>query len=62
MNRTTAVYAKYDPNFLKEAKAVLTKVFREVEAEAKLWRADHLRTKTGNDPVTVIKRVKRKAV
>lgn len=60
MNRTTAVYAKYDPNFLKEAKAMLTKIFREVEAEAKLWRADHLRTKTGNNPVAVIKRGKEK--
>lgn len=45
MNRTTAVYAKYDPAYLAKAAQVLTTVFAEVLTHAEQWAADHLRTK-----------------
>jgi hypothetical protein len=61
MSRTTEVYAKYDPSYLREAKAVLTTVFEEVFRYAELWAADHLRTKVGNGPVIVIDRNNKKA-
>jgi integrase len=54
MNRTTEVYAKYDPSYLREAKAALTTIFAEVETHAESWAADHRRTKVGNGPVIVV--------
>lgn len=45
MNRTTAVYAKYDPAYLANAAQVLTTVFSEVLTHAEQWAADHMRTK-----------------
>lgn len=61
MNRTTEVYAKYDPAYLKEAKAALTTIFEEVSEHANRWRADHLRTKVGNNGVIVVARDGRNA-
>jgi len=55
-NRTTAVYAKYDPAYLREAIAVLSTIWGEIIAESDQWHADHLRTKEGNNPVSVIDR------
>lgn len=43
-SKTTEVYAKYDPTYLAKAKAALTTIFEEVQAEASQWLADHLRT------------------
>lgn len=56
MNRTTEVYAKYDPSYLREAKAALTTIFTQVQQHADSWRADHLRTKLGNRAIIVIAR------
>jgi hypothetical protein len=56
MNRTSEVYAKYDPNYLAEARDVLTKVFREVLAYRRRWLADHRRTKVGNNRLEVVER------
>ena len=61
MNRTTEVYAKYDPAYLREAKAVLTTIFDEVARHAETWAADHRRTKLGNGPTIVIDRNAEKA-
>lgn len=60
MNRTTEVYAKYDPSYLREAKAALTTIFTEVQAHAESWAADHQRTKVGNGPVIVVARTQEK--
>lgn len=54
MNRTTAVYAKYDPAYLAKAKATLTAIFGEVLRAAESWAADHSRTKIGNGKTIVI--------
>lgn len=54
MSRITEVYAKYDPSYLREAKAVLTTIFLEVQNHAESWSADHRRTKVGNGPVIVV--------
>lgn len=42
---TSRHYLHYDPEDSPEAVAVLTKFFKEVEREATLWLADHMRTK-----------------
>eukprot|EP00456_Euglypha_rotunda_P037839 TRINITY_DN29059_c0_g1_i1.p1 TRINITY_DN29059_c0_g1~~TRINITY_DN29059_c0_g1_i1.p1 ORF type:complete len:152 (+),score=10.67 TRINITY_DN29059_c0_g1_i1:83-538(+) len=55
-NRTTAVYAKYDPAYLREATAMLSKIWGEIRAAADQWLADHMRTKEGNGNTTVIDR------
>ena len=56
MNRTTEVYAKYDPAYLGKAKAVLTTIFEEVLRCSESWAADHRRTKTGNGKSIVVAR------
>lgn len=61
MNRTTEVYAKYDPAYLREAKTVLTSIFAEVQEHAARWAADHRRTKLGNRRVIVVAREGQKA-
>lgn len=59
MEKTSLVYAKYDPKYLAKAKRVLTKIFVEVEAEAEAWRADHLRTiPLRGKPIVIDKRGK----
>lgn len=55
-HRTTAVYAKYDPSYLREAAESLSTIWAEVMVAADRWTADHLRTKIGNEPVSVIDR------
>lgn len=55
-NRTTAVYAKYDPAYLREAAAMLSTIWAEIRAAADQWLADHMRTKEGNGNTTVIDR------
>lgn len=55
-NRTTAVYAKYDPAYLREASAMLSTIWGEIRASADQWFADHMRTKDGNGPTVVIDR------
>ncbi|ODU22743.1 MAG: integrase [Sphingomonas sp. SCN 67-18] len=58
MNRTTEVYAKYDPNYLANAESTLTTIYTEVMAASEAWLADHLRTKVGNKPTIVIDKPK----
>lgn len=55
-HRTTGVYAKYDPEYLRVAMEKLADLFSEVSAAADRWIADHMRTKEGNGPVVVEKR------
>lgn len=55
-NRTTAVYAKYDPDYLRIAMDVLATIWAEINAAADQWLADHMRTKEKNNPVSVIDR------
>lgn len=45
MNKTSGVYAKYDPRYLGKAKRALTIFFEQVNAEADKWAADHMLTK-----------------
>ena len=59
-NRTTAVYAKYDPDYLREAAAMLSTIWKEIRAAADQWLADHMRTKEGNGPTVVIDRRRKK--
>lgn len=59
-NRTTAVYAKYDPEYLREAAAMLSTIWKEISAAADQWLADHMRTKEGNGPTVVIDRKRKK--
>ncbi|MEN2749306.1 tyrosine-type recombinase/integrase [Sphingomonas sp. T9W2] len=54
MHRTTEVYAKYDPAYLREAKAALTTIFCEVADHAAKWCADHSRTKRGRGQIIVV--------
>jgi len=56
LKRTTAVYAKYDPDYLARAQVVLSRLFSEVMAAADLWDAGHLRAKMGNREVRVLRR------
>lgn len=60
INRTTAVYAKYDPTYLGKARDVLTTIYQESFRAAAKWRADHLRTKVGNGPTIVIDKIAEK--
>lgn len=48
LNRTSQIYAKYDPSKTRNVVRALTKIWREVSAEARRYRADHLLT-TGRD-------------
>jgi integrase len=48
LNRTSRLYAKYDPNRLDKAVAALTTIWRAVEKQARAYAADHLLT-TGRD-------------
>lgn len=61
MSRITEVYAKYDPAYLGEARDVLTKIFREVLAARRTWLADHMLTKVGNKPRSVVAIERKKA-
>lgn len=47
-NRTTAVYAKYDPNFIGEVKDRLSVIWSDAIAHADLWRMSHYRVMTTN--------------
>jgi integrase len=55
-NRTTGVYAKYDPDYLRTAMAALTTIYSEVVAASDRWHADHLRTTCGNRRGIVVDR------
>lgn len=46
LEATTEVYAHINPQAMKAAVRVLTKLWRQVEKEADRWRADHLLTIT----------------
>lgn len=56
LKKTTGVYAKYDPDYLANARGVLATLFREVMAAADVWVAGHLRAKVGNGPTVVLRR------
>lgn len=53
-NRTTAVYAKYDPNRLISARQALSALWREVCASANEWLADHYRTTGPKGDIIVV--------
>ncbi|RYM12532.1 tyrosine-type recombinase/integrase [Sphingobium cupriresistens] len=55
LNRTTAIYARYDPEFLGDLPATLTTIFQEILAAANQWSADHLLT-TGPTGQRIIQR------
>lgn len=55
-NRTTAVYAKYDPTRLSAAKQALGTIWGTVWAEALSWLADHLRTSNEFGKVIILAR------
>lgn len=56
LKSTSAVYAKYDPDYLVNVKAALTTLFEEVMAAAAEWDAGHLRAKVGNGLTKVLVR------
>jgi integrase len=56
LKKTTAVYAKYDPDYLANTRVALSTLFREVMAQADLWDAGHLRAKVGNGRTAILRR------
>jgi integrase len=54
LKKTTAVYAKYDPAYLKRTRVALSKIFREVSAAAQKWTASHSLSKVGNNRRLVV--------
>jgi integrase len=56
LKKTTAVYAKYDPDYLADARVALSILFNEVQAAADQWAAGHLRAKLGNRATVVLRR------
>ena len=54
MKGSSAVYAKYDPNFMGTVKAALAIIWAEAMASAEQWSAGHLRAKEGNRQTIVI--------
>lgn len=59
-NRTTAVYAKYDPARLALAKQGLTLIWQRVWAEAFVWLSDHSRTTSPKGAIIVVERNRKK--
>lgn len=57
MKGSTAVYAKYDPNFLGSVKPLLSIIWQEAMAAADEWSAVHLRYKQGNNRTFAVARV-----
>ena len=55
LKKTTAVYAKYDPDYLASVRVSLATVFEDVMVQADLWSAGHLRAKVGNEPTKVLR-------
>jgi integrase len=53
---SSAVYAKYDPNFLGDAKRALSTIFADTMLAALEWSAVHSLSKEGNAPRKVIVR------
>lgn len=49
-------YAKFDPSYMAESKAALSKVFQQVMGAAMRWGAVHLLSKIGNEPAKAIDR------
>lgn len=47
-NSTTAVYAKYDPNFIGEVKSGLSAIWNDAIAQADAWREEHCRDMSSN--------------
>lgn len=56
LKKTSRVYAKYDPDYLGNARDALSTLFREVMAEAAKWDAGHLRATNKFGKVIVVKR------
>jgi hypothetical protein len=59
-NRTTAVYAKYDPARLSAAKQGLSRIWDRAWAEAFIWLSDHYRTTSQKGAVIVVEREREK--
>lgn len=53
---TTAVYAKYDPDYLGNVREALTTIWTAVMDAATVWDAGHLRAKVGNGRTIVVAR------
>jgi len=56
LKKTSRVYAKYDPDYLANARDALSTLFREVMAEAAKWDAGHLRATNKFGKAIVVKR------
>lgn len=56
MKGSTAVYAKYDPNFLGSVKPLLSIIWQEAMQAADDWAAVHLRYKVGNNRTFAVAR------
>lgn len=62
LSKTTEVYAKYDPNYLKRPRRVLATIFREVMGEVDKARAVHLLSTVPIAPPAPAKRARPKLV
>lgn len=58
----TGIYAKYRPDYLRPARTSIDALGLEIAKAAVQWRADHLRTKTGNGPIVVVARDQHRAM
>jgi integrase len=56
LKKTSAVYAKYDPDYLSEAAKALAIVWDDVMAAAMMWAAGHLRAKVGRGQTIILDR------
>ena len=56
-NRTTAVYAKYDPEYMGNVPEFLSVIWNKAIEHADLWRAAHCRDMTTNNSCGVFKRI-----
>jgi len=61
-NRTTAVYAKYDPERLKAAKQRLSLIWQRAWAEAFKWLSEHYRNTDRFGGIIIIDRISQKSL
>ena len=56
-NRTTQIYAKYDPEHLARVKEQLSAIWNEIAAHAQTWLADHFRTTAAyGAPISIVRK------
>lgn len=56
LKKTSAVYAKYDPDYLSDVAVALSKVWDAAMVSAWTWCAVHLRSKVGNGATIILDR------